>query len=187
MFRTTFAVVFITIILLGVPRIPSLCAQPSSDRYFPVKQQEFMRQFNQVANNNRLKAVLTPSISSNLDAGGCNSENQCFYNSAYGGYDVESSADERGGNIRLIFMYIRRSANIDMGVFSDSVSATIALIAPLLSKEQRETTTYMIVHSVMAQTRNDQVLNEFAWVVNFYPENILIAIGRSRNSWGSHQ
>jgi hypothetical protein len=93
-------------------------------------------------------------------------------------------ADERGGNIRQIFITIESPAYMDISVFNDSVSATIALIAPRLSKEERETTTYMIVHSVMDKTRNEQALNEFTWILDFgFPQTTFIVFGRSRNSW----
>jgi hypothetical protein len=76
------------------------------------------------------------------------------------------------------------SPALDISVFNDSVSATIALIAPRLSKEERETRTYMILHSVMDKTRSEQALNEFMWILDFgFPQTTFIVFGRSRNSW----
>jgi hypothetical protein len=111
MFRTIFAVTFIAILVLGVPTLVSaqgllelLRERETSpnDKYFAIRQEEFRNQFNQVAFNNRLKALLVPARAGNLDPEGCNRENQCFYNASYGrGFNIHTRADERGGNIRL--------------------------------------------------------------------------------------
>jgi hypothetical protein len=115
MSRTIFAVTFSAILVLGVLSIPLVSAQgllellseretSPNDKYFAIRQEEFRNQFNQVASNNRLKALLVPARAGNLDPEGCDRENQCFYIASYGrGFTINTRADERGGNIRLIF------------------------------------------------------------------------------------
>jgi hypothetical protein len=128
--------------------------RPLAANDFGIQHDDFATSFNHVALNSHLKARLTTTFNCNIGP--------CLMYEAYGLFTLSLSYSTETGSVHDI--QISGNSQMDPFAFLDTLLTTTTLIAPQLSKEERETAANEMFDQGMRLTsRKVHRLNGFQW------------------------